>query len=664
MKLFFNWWSHLRVSKKLYVVVGIMATLIASELFTLYFAMNTLSAVRGLVGGEGLWSKAQKNAIYNLQRYATTHDEKYYELFRENLKVPLGDHRARLEIEKPEMDMKKVTVDLLEGQNSPEDTESMVHLIRRFHNVSYMKSAIEQWQQADVMIEQLVTDADKLHHLIKERNSGPEIDRLFDQITQLDDKLTKVEIEFSSGLGVASRWLEHLLRIGLLLAVIGIESIGLALTISFARKLTKILREMNDVTQQIGKGNFSQQVPVRSSDELGELADSINLMTGNLQRQILERENAEQASEAKNLFLANMSHEMRTPLNAILGFSELLASPDLTEKQREEYQSIVKRTGAALTSIINDILDIAKIEARQIQVSQTNFQLIQLISDVKSLLSVRCFEKGIQLYIIRKGDIADVIRSDPARLRQILINLIGNSIKFTQQGSVTVSYEVIGSQLVFTVKDTGVGIPEEHRGRLFKPFSQGDDSVRKKYGGTGLGLMISQRMAHLLGGDVYLAESKPGQGSTFVAKIDYQPVSEQTRTESLPPLEETKLPLEKFHAKKILVVEDTVDNQTLVRLYLAKTDALVDFVSNGRDGVSRALGNSYDLILMDMQMPVMDGYSATQKLRQQGCRIPIIAMTGYAMKQDKEKCLEVGCNDYIAKPFDRQTLLVCLAKYL
>jgi CheY-like chemotaxis protein len=359
-----------------------------------------------------------------------------------------------------------------------------------------------------------------------------------------------------------------------------------------------------------------------------------------------------------------MSHEMRTPLNAILGFSELLANPDLTQKQREEYQSIVKRTGATLTAIINDILDIAKIEAQQIQVTQSQFQLLQLISDVKSLLAVRCFEKGIQLYVIRKGEIADVIKSDPSRLRQILINLIGNAIKFTNEGSVTVTYEVVGDQLVFTVKDTGAGIPEEHRIRLFKPFSQGDDSVRKKYGGTGLGLMISQRMANLLGGDVFLSESMVNKGSTFVAKIAYQPVTDRAQVDPYEPLSEGQLPLEKFRGKRILVVEDTIDNQTLVRLFLAKTEAIVDFVGNGKDGVTHALKNAYDVILMDMQMPVMDGYSATEELRRSGSKTPIIAMTGYAMKKDKEKCFQAGCTDYIAKPFDRQTLLFCIAKYL
>jgi len=653
-------WHNLSVSKKLYVVVGIMASLIATELFTLYFAMNTLSAVRALVGGEGLWSKAQKNAVYSLEKYSVTHDEQYYLRFKEQLNVPLGDHKVRLELAKANPDMQVITVGFLEGQNNIGDVEPMVNLLRRFHSESHLSKAVDMWREADEMVSKLVAKAEELRTRIQRQDSPEAIDKTMDEVSALDEQLTEVEIRFSSSLGEASRWLEHLLKIILLLAVVTIEGTGLTLTISFARGLTKILRELNSAATMVGEGDFSQKVPIRSGDELGQLAASINLMTENLQKQIIERESAEQASEAKNLFLANISHEMRTPLNAILGFAELLANSDLTEGQRTEYLNVVKRTGATLTSIINDILDIAKIEAQQVQVTMTSFQLPQLISDIKSLLNVRCFEKGIQLYIIPKGDIADVIQSDPARLRQILINLIGNAIKFTHQGSVTVTYEVISPYLTFTVKDTGGGISEAQRSRLFKPFSQGDDSVRKKYGGTGLGLMISQRLARLLGGDVELSNSQLGKGSTFVARVTYNPIYD-----GLPQISSSlEIDLEKFRDKKILVVEDTVDNQTLVRLFLAKTNAQIDFVDNGREGVEAIRKTAYDIVLMDMQMPVMDGFTATKEIRKNGFTSPIIAMTGYAMKKDQDRCFEVGCTDYIAKPFDRVTLLTSLMKYL
>lgn len=657
-------WHNLSVSKKLYVVVGIMASLIATELFTLYFAMNTLSAVRALVGGEGLWSKAQKNAVYSLQKYSITRDEKYYLLFNEQLKVPLGDHKVRLELAKAHPDLQVITIGFLEGQNNIGDVEPMVSLLRRFHSEPHLARAVDMWRQADEMVSKLIAKAEELRKHIQNKDSDEVIENAMDDVSKLDEQLTEIEIHFSSSLGEASRWLEHLLKIILLLAVVTIESTGLFLTITFARGLTKILKELNSAATMVGEGDFSQKVPVRSGDELGHLAASINLMTENLQKQIIERESAEQASEAKNLFLANISHEMRTPLNAILGFAELLASSDLTAKQREEYLAIVKRTGSTLTSIINDILDIAKIEAHQVHVTMTSFQLNRLIADIKSLLQVRCYEKGIQLYFIKKGDIADVIQSDPARLRQILINLIGNAIKFTHRGSVTVNYEATPPYLTFAVTDTGGGISEEQRSRLFKPFSQGDDSVRKKYGGTGLGLMISQRLARLLGGNVELAESKLGVGSTFVAQIAYHPAEadpSQLTAESTTATEDN---LEKFSGKKILVVEDTVDNQTLVRLFLAKTEAQIDFVSNGRDGVDAALKTPYDIILMDMQMPVMDGFTATKEIRKGGTKAPIIAMTGYAMKKDQDRCFEVGCTDYIAKPFDRSTLLKSILKYL
>lgn len=659
-----KWWQNLPVSKKLYGVVGVMATLIAIELLTLYFAMTTLSAVRAFVGGEGLWSKAQKTAVYHLQKYANTHDEKYFQLYLEQLKIPLGDRQARIELEKKEMNRDRVVEGFLNGENHPHDIPPMINLVRRFYWEPHLARAFDRWREGDRLITEFMVLGNSLQQTVRSESMNIEkIENIMMQIFELDDHLTTAENEFSFALGEASRWIENLLMIVLLLAVISIEGTGLYLTVAFARGLTRSLNELNDAATRIGEGDFSKRAPVLSTDELGQLAISLNKMTDNIQVQVNERQNAEHASETKNLFLANMSHEIRTPLNAILGFSEILADSDLSSKERTHYAAIIKRTGASLTSIINDILDVTKVEAEQLNVVMKTFSLNQLISDIFAILRLRCEEKGVELTFSKKGEFTDIIQSDPARLRQILVNIIGNSIKFTEKGFVRVDYEVKNNHLIFSVKDTGTGISHAQVGRLFKPFSQGDNSVRKKFGGTGLGLLIAQKLAQLLGGDVRLEESHIGQGSRFSISIAYvpmqsaQPESVKTSSENVPTAANTLL-----KGKKVLVVEDSPDNQLLAELYLSRSGATVEFANNGLEGVRKIKTNNYDVVLMDIQMPVMDGYTATQEARNFGIKIPIVALTGFAMKEDQQKCLEAGCDDYLAKPFDRQSLIKCITK--
>ena len=254
---------------------------------------------------------------------------------------------------------------------------------------------------------------------------------ILDQLYIVNVKLTTVEDEFSSSLGEASRWLEHLLMIALLCAVVIIEGTGLTLTIIFSRSLSKTLSELNDIAKNMGAGNFNQIAKVRSGDELGQLADSINKMTADLKEQIAEREHAEHASQVKNLFLANMSHEIRTPLNAILGFSELLRDQEITNKDKSQYLDIIKRTGKNLAGVVNDILDLTKVEAEQLEIDQTVMSLPQLMKDIELLMTMRCEEKSITMKIVKKGEIAEYIYSDTIRLKQILTNIIGNAIKFT-----------------------------------------------------------------------------------------------------------------------------------------------------------------------------------------------------------------------------------------
>lgn len=314
----FRWWQNLSVSKKLYSVVGIMGLLIATELFTLFFAMNTLSAVRAFVGGEGVWSKAQKNAVYYLLRYSTTRKESHYNQFLEELKIPLGDHQARIEVEKPVLDQDAVIKNFLQGRIHPNDIWPMVSLVRRFHDEPHLAKALDKWRLGDDLIIELIDLGKQLHDEISQPkvNAG-KVEMLMDQISQLDIRITNVENDFSYALGEASRWLEGILMMILLTAVITIESTGLLLTFKFGQGLTKVLKELNQVAVLVGQGDFSKRVKVRSTDELGQLAESLNVMIENLEKQTQERQSAEHASQAKNLFLANTPGPIRNTTSFI-----------------------------------------------------------------------------------------------------------------------------------------------------------------------------------------------------------------------------------------------------------------------------------------------------------------------------------------------------------
>lgn len=676
-----RWWKDLSVSKKLYSVVGIMALLIAFELFTLLFAMKTLSAVRALVHGEALWSKAQKDAIQSLQQYVITQDELFFQHFQQEMKVPLGDHRARKALEQPKLDMTAVTEGFVAGKIHPNDVPPIVHLLRRFHDVDYVARAIVEWRKGDEMVFKLLDMGDRIRREVHENQKKPltafqqkaALERTLREISHLNGQFTVIENAFSDILGEASRWLEGILMVLLVLAVIIVESTGLWLTVTFSKSLNRSLKELNEVTHKVGSGDFMQTVPTRSRDELGQLAEAINTMTMNLRKQVSQRQQAEHASRVKNLFLANMSHEIRTPLNSILGFSDLLRDPTLTEAEKKKYLDVIKRTGTNLATIINDILDVTRVEAEQIEIVKSEFSLSQLLNDLQLLLQIRCEEKGVQLSVEKIGEVSEYIQTDSIRLRQILLNVIGNAIKFTEKGSIDVRYQVVDQQLCFTVKDTGPGITSSQLEQLFQPFSQGDSSIRKKFGGTGLGLVLSKKLAQLLGGDVSLVESVAGKGSTFLVKVAYVPVSldeakksemQKRKAAEANRDKNTHEALVSLQNKKILVVEDTKENQWLLQFYLTKSGAKVEVANNGEEGVQQALNEDFDLILMDMQMPVMDGYAATEILREKGYKKPIIALTGFAMIGDREKTLQSGCTDYLSKPVEKQKLLEFIARYV
>ncbi len=410
-------------------------------------------------------------------------------------------------------------------------------------------------------------------------------------------------------------------------------------------------------------------------DEAGEAVRMLGVQVDIQEiREALER--AENASRAKSEFLANMSHEIRTPMTAILGYSDLMAGDKDVAKNADELAQMAKSIQSNanhLLAVINDILDVSKIEAGYLNVDLIETNPLFLIEEVASLLRPRAKSKGIELNVRYDTGVPSVIITDPTRVKQILFNVIGNAIKFTEMGSVTLGfgYDQDSRELTLTVTDTGIGISSEQLGVLtaFEPFMQADASTSRKYGGTGLGLHISKSLARMLGGGIEI-ESDPGSGTTvrvrLRATMGHEAEIVEPSNSNLLLSHSRKQKKEeraqerttgKLNGRRVLLAEDGPDNQRLIAFHLRKAGADVSIAETGAKAIELASQVQPDIILMDMQMPEMDGYEATRRLRASGCGLPIIALTAHAMDCDRERCLEAGCNEYLAKPLDKHTLI-------
>ena len=440
-------------------------------------------------------------------------------------------------------------------------------------------------------------------------------------------------------------------------------------------EVNKSFSEIHKLTAALNRTSLNLK---SKNDALTLKIDEQKQLTEKLEQMVFERteelsiarDEAVNANNSKSEFIANMSHEIRTPLTAIIGFSESLLDSDQTIKERIESIKRITHAGKHLLRIINEILDLSKIEANKLDVEIIPVALYEVFRDVYSLVKLSSEEKGLGFKIDCQFPMPGIINTDPVRLKQILINLCNNAIKFTNEGGVTlkVSCDKEREQLQVKVIDTGIGLSNKQISNLFVPFSQADASTTRRYGGTGLGLYLSRQLAEKLGGGLTV-ESLENIGSSFNLMINTGPLREIEFVNAFPDFEkfeEEKISDNRYSRLNgnVLLVEDNKDNQRLVSLYLNRLGLNVKIANNGLEAIDIAGQRQPDLILMDIQMPIMDGLTATKALRNKGLTIPIIALTANAMKQEQQECFEAGCNNVCTKPVNIEHLISVLTDYL
>lgn len=589
------------LSSELMKLSGWLVLSVVSLVFLSALSMELLSAVRAYVNGEGLWSKSQKDAVLFLTRYANTRSEIDYDRFRSAMRVPLGDHAARIELNKASFDVRIARQGFLDGRNHPQDVDRLVWLYRRFHEFSYMRKAIDIWRQADLYIERLDRLGERLHG--ESAAAAASREEALAEIEGINDQLTPLEDNFSKTLGEAARFIQRLLLwllcVGGAILIVGgcatclcllsqireseqryktlIATASDAIVIADVSSgqiietnkraddlfgwepdvLAGTIRELEpqdpesigfwkEFVASIARGGGGcremqllradgDSVPIEVSANLTQVgrqpvlqAIIRDITSRKMQEEELRaaRDHALHSSRVKGQFLANMSHEIRTPMSGVFGMLTVLLETELTAEQKG-YAEVAKESAESLLEIINDILDFSRMEAGRLEIRVDNFDLREMGAKVVGMLRPKAEQKGVALSYWCDPALPNLLNGDALRLRQILTNLVGNAVKFTEQGNVTLrilsqSAEGGPERVRFEVQDTGIGIPVERQAALFEAFSQSDSALTRKFGGSGLGLAISKQLVNLMGGQIGVS-SKPDKGSTFWFAVNLAP---------------------------------------------------------------------------------------------------------------------------------------------
>ena len=520
--------KNISISKKLYFIVGAMAMLIIVELLTLWFSVHALSSVRALVGAEGLWSKAEKDGVYHLEKYYRTHDEKDYVAFQKFMAVPYGDHKTRLQLIKANPNLDSARKGFIEGRVHPDDIDGILKLLLRFHNVYYIEKAIEYWTEGDSLIAQLTPIGEKLHSEITSSSPSKEkLDQLILELEPINQQLTTLEDNFSFILGEGSRWLENIILKLLFAVALTVEITGLVLTVSVSRSITKGLNEINRAATKITKGNLEDRATVYSKDEIGLVATAINQMTEQL---ILSNRELEQFA-----YLA--SHDLQEPLRKLITFTGMLEkdSDSVISENGKTYIEKIIKASLSMQRLVTDVLQFSQLNlSTGFYKVDLNAMIAQLLSDMEFLIQ----KSGAQINV----STIPLIEGNEAQLRQLFQNLISNAIKFnTGNPVIDISAEVINSEQLpgeylsalqnrvttlqdskkiinenfcrITIKDNGIGFEEKYADKIFVILQRLHG--KQSYEGTGIGLAICKKIVDNHNG-IISAKSKPGEGASFI----------------------------------------------------------------------------------------------------------------------------------------------------
>ena len=467
----------------------------------------------------------------------------------------------------------------------------------------------------------------------------------------------------------SSRKLKNLQFIEIGMGLITIFIILLEVGLIFQPMIQQLLQQNKDIRSKNKDLEASNKVLQEKENLILEQANEMKQKNDDL---YIAKKAAEAAALSKANFLSSMSHEIRTPMNGVLGITNILLEENPTETQKEHLQ-MLKYSAENLLNIINDILDYSKIESGKLRIEHIPFDIHEVLQNVKKLFQKQAEEKNLDLFLEIDKKLPQFVNGDPYRLNQIFINLIGNAIKFTSTGSVQLISEVYTIddnqvRLTFKIKDTGIGIPPEKHKNIFESFSQADSSTNRIYGGTGLGLAITKKLVGLMGGEIKL-DSTVGVGSTFSFTLDFSTVKKVSRKKKRKP-SIRKRSLYYEGVRKILIVDDNLLNLSVGRKFLKYWDLECDFAPNGAEAIKLIRENDYQLILMDLEMPIMDGFKAVERIRQfeekkyQSDQLPIIALTASAVAEIRQKALDVGMNDFLLKPYKPEALFAKLQEHL